>query len=75
MVAILPNFKLELVWVEPKVIVPCCVKDVEYVLIMLLFTFAINERIICNSTPTIKFSEYSIHSLLEHISVAGKSKW
>ena len=42
---------------------------------MLLFTFAINERIICNSTQAIKLSEYSIHSLLEHISVAGKSKW
>ena len=44
-------------------------------LIMLLFTFAINERIICNSTETIKLSEYSLHSLLEHISGAGKSKW
>ena len=42
---------------------------------MLLFTFAINERIICNSTQTIKLSKYSIHSLLEHITVAGKSKW
>ena len=44
-------------------------------LIMILFTFAINERIICNSTQTIKLSEYRIHSLLEHTSVAGKSKW
>ena len=74
MVAILPDFKLELVRVEPQVIVPCCVKDVEYVLIMLLFTFAINERIIFNSTQSIKLSEYSIRSLLGHISVVGKSK-
>ena len=29
-------FKLELVWVEPYMIIPCCVKDAEYVLIMLL---------------------------------------
>ena len=29
-------FKLELVWVEPYTIIPCCVKDAEYVLIMLL---------------------------------------
>ena len=63
------------IWVEPYIIVQCGVKNVEYVLIMLLFTFAINESIICNSTQTIKLSEYIFHSLLEHISTAGKSKW
>ena len=64
-----------LVWVEQYIIVQCCVKDVEYVFIMPLFTFAINESIICNSTQTIKLSEYIFHSLLEHISTVGKSKW
>ena len=66
-----------LFWVEPYIIVQCCVKDVEYVLIMPLFTFAIHESIICNSTQTIKLPEYSIHSLLEHrdISTVAKSKW
>lgn len=29
-------FKLELVWVKRYMIIPCCVKDAEYVLIMLL---------------------------------------
>jgi len=64
-----------LVLVEPYIIVQCCFKDVEYVFIMPLFTFAINESIICNSTQTIKLSEYIVHSLLEHISTVGKSKW
>ena len=60
-------FKLDLVWVQPYIIVPCCVKDVEYVLIMLLFTFAINKSIICNSTQAIKLSKYGVHFLLEHL--------
>ena len=69
------HFKLELVWVEPYVVVPCCIKDVEYVLIMLNFTLAIDKSIVSDSTQAIKFSEYSVHFLLKHVSTAGKSKW
>ena len=60
-------FELDLIWVEPYIIVPCCVKDVEYVLIIPFFTFAINERIICNSTQAVKLSGYIGHILLEHV--------
>ena len=61
--------------VEPYVVVPCCIRDVEYVLIMLNFTLAIDKSIVSDSTQAITFSEYRVHFLLKHIPTAGKSGW
>ena len=44
-------------------------------LIMLNFTLAIDKSMISDSTQAIKFSEYSVHFLLKHISTTGKSEW
>ena len=53
----------------------CCVKDIEYVLVMLHFTLAIDKSIVSNSTQVIKFSKYRVHFLLKHIFTGGKSEW
>ena len=57
------TLNLERIWVEPYVVLPCCVKDIQYVLILL-----------CNTIQAIEVSKHIVHFLLEHVSPAGKSE-
>ena len=65
-------FKQELIWVEPYVVVLCCVKHIHYLLIKLFYALAVEKGIIRSTTQAIEVSKHLVHFLLEHVSTTGK---